>query len=556
MPLIKFTTSCRFFTKISRVVTVVSVYIAISCVDVLIGNPLLHIDHSDSKKDVNHSACAVAKSAKDSRFDQIFSAKTGDLMSNGEGIVTVDQWPDSLVAFWDFSEADPPYLSKKGIAKFPLVNGLRSTVTTVTEGPFGKAAAFDGSTDFLIIPATSVGGLNLSQFGNECTVIAWVKRESDSTGFIGGMWQEDDNDPRRQYGLFVDLPVYGGDDRVCGHISKTGGSTKGYKYSCDYSSTCRFIRNTGEYRCIAMTYDGSKIISYLDGMRDSYTGFKDEKGNVHDKNPYTFIEGLNNNTVSDFTVGAVKLTGGYSNWFQGKIGGLAVFKKALTNEQIMWIHVNANGADPQVLKFDFFSLSIHEGAESYATTFGWNSLRGDSGKSTSGMKAVQNFESILLNGRHFLFRAGNDDEMMNVKSPAMTYFDQIKGIDFSRLNDSMIHVARFSLNNSHAADVVRFCLKMNGKWYASNATYGVPSNGRTGKDWTNAVTHVVPLTLAADNWMALTIESEVSLKLGELITTQIPAGELQGVGFYSHNLSDRSSIVRIDQLEIIRADSR
>lgn len=587
IPFHRLSNRSQFFAKISRIVTAVSVFFARSYSEVLVSEPRNHIDHCYPNMDVDDSVFTIATNAqasisghpfvgqtlrssmdaewrinrkptgeKGTTFQVPFSANSGDLISNGYGDVTVDKWPDSLVAYWDFSEGSPPYIAKKGIAKFLLVNGARSTVTTANEGPFGKSASFDGVTDFLIIPSASVGELNLSQFGNQCTVIAWVKRESDRPGFIGGMWQEDDNDPRRQYGLFVDLPVYGGDDRVCGHISKTGGPTKGYKYSRDYSSTRRFIRNTGEYRCIAMTYDGNKIISYLDGVPDSYTGFKDETGNVHDKNPYTFKEGLNNKTVSDFTVGAVKLTGGYSNWFHGKIGGLAVFKKALTNEQIMWIHLNANGADPHVLKFDYFSLSIHEGTESYATTFGWNSFRGASAKSTSGINAAQNFESIVLNGKHFLFRAGSDAGTVNVKTPAMTYFDHIKGIDFNLFNDSKHNVARFSLNNSRAADLVRFCIKIDGKWYASNATYGVPTDGRTGVDWSNAVTHEVPLTLAPNTWMDLTIEPEVSLRLGKLITNQIASGELQGVGFFSPNLSDVSSIVRIDRLELIRAVSR
>ncbi|WP_139344426.1 hypothetical protein [Rathayibacter sp. VKM Ac-2630] len=41
--------------------------------------------------------------------------------------------------------------------------------------------------------------------GDEVSVFALVRRRSEGTGFIAGMWQEDDGDPRRQYGLFIDL---------------------------------------------------------------------------------------------------------------------------------------------------------------------------------------------------------------------------------------------------------------------------------------------------------------------------------------------------------------
>lgn len=62
-----------------------------------------------------------------------------------------------------------------------------------------------------------------------------------NTGFLGGIWQENNNDPRRQYGLFVDLPVYGGSEQVAGHVSFEGGATTGYPYSRDYSAnTTRF----------------------------------------------------------------------------------------------------------------------------------------------------------------------------------------------------------------------------------------------------------------------------------------------------------------------------
>jgi hypothetical protein len=40
------------------------------------------------------------------------------------------------------------------------------------------------------------------------------------------------------------------------------------------------------------------------------------------------------NNGSDFTVGATLLKAGMSNYFQGQIGGLAVFKRALTETEI------------------------------------------------------------------------------------------------------------------------------------------------------------------------------------------------------------------------------
>ena len=74
---------------------------------------------------------------------------------------------------------------------------------------------------------------------------------------IAGCWQEDDGDPRRQYALFTGLDLYGGKDRVCGHVSRTGGPTPGYPYSRDYAANARPIRN-GAWQFAAFTYDGAE----------------------------------------------------------------------------------------------------------------------------------------------------------------------------------------------------------------------------------------------------------------------------------------------------------
>ena len=43
------------------------------------------------------------------------------------------------------------------------------------------------------------------------------------------------------------------------------------------------------------------------------------------------------NNGSDFTVGAVRLKNGMGNFFKGQMGGLAVFNRALTSDEIFKI---------------------------------------------------------------------------------------------------------------------------------------------------------------------------------------------------------------------------
>ena len=172
------------------------------------------------------------------------------------------------------------------------------------------------------------------------TVIAWVKWEGN-TGFVGGMWNEYQDGGKRQYGLFVSLPYYNGRDQVCGHISKTGKPTPPFPYSIDYSASAQIVAK-GEWQCVAFTYDGKYIRSFLNGEFQSrepelidhtkgFEGFPD--GIVQSKNPYYYPDGIGNNG-SDFTVGAVLLKSGMGNFFNGLIGGLAVFNRALNEDEI------------------------------------------------------------------------------------------------------------------------------------------------------------------------------------------------------------------------------
>lgn len=56
-------------------------------------------------------------------------------------------------------------------------------------------------------------------------------------------------------------------------------------------------------------------------------------GIVQSKNPYHFPDGMGNNG-SDFTVGAVLLKSGMGNFFNGLISGLAIFNRALSDDEI------------------------------------------------------------------------------------------------------------------------------------------------------------------------------------------------------------------------------
>ena len=249
---------------------------------------------------------------------------------------------DGLVAYWDFAGADG--LSSKGSAeKHTLIPVGNVQVVDDSSVDSGRAIVLDGNS-YLKIPYEQTGALNVKS--GKVSVLAWVKKQEKSQiGFIAGMWNEYENGGKRQYGLFVSLPTYNGADQVCGHISRKGGATYPFPYSIDYSASAQKVPFE-KWTLVAFTYDGRHIRSYVDGkfgyrnpeLIRHTKGFKEyPNGLVQSKNPYYFPDGIGDNG-SDFTIGAVRLKRGMGNLYQGKIGAVAVYNRALSDKEILDIY--------------------------------------------------------------------------------------------------------------------------------------------------------------------------------------------------------------------------
>lgn len=245
----------------------------------------------------------------------------------------------NLVAYWDFSGED--YLTATGVDA-TLQAAQEAMPTLIEQGPLSQRSLhFDGN-DYLYIPYDKSGRLNVKS--GEVTVVAWVRWSGEQTGFVAGMWNEYEDGGKRQYGLFVSLPHYNGANQVCGHISQTGKPTPPFPYSIDYSASAQQVP-ANEWCAVAFTYDGEYIRSYLNGhfeQRDEElinhtTGFEGyPEGLRQVKNPYYFPDGIGDNG-SDFTVGAVFVANRIGNYFKGDIGGIAVYDRALSAEEVEYV---------------------------------------------------------------------------------------------------------------------------------------------------------------------------------------------------------------------------
>lgn len=270
----------------------------------------------------------------------VFSIQSLDLFGQKPERLNRIKATEGLVAIWDFSEAEGQSRKAFGKGEYPLEE-MNGALPRLNEGPVsGYSAKFEGNS-YLLLAHSKTGNLNIFGKNSEITVIAWIKWTGEQTGFLGGMWNEYQDGGKRQYGLFVSLPYYNGKNQACGHVSQTGKPTAPFPYSIEYSASRQEVQ-PNQWTCVAFTFDGRYIKSYVNGIFEKreaelinntkgFEGYPD--GLMQRKNPYYFPYPMGNNG-SDFTVGAVLLKKGMGNFFKGQIGGLAVFERALTEKEM------------------------------------------------------------------------------------------------------------------------------------------------------------------------------------------------------------------------------
>jgi hypothetical protein len=249
-----------------------------------------------------------------------------------------DQIPD-LVSFWSFARSHTDF---EAILGEPYVLTSQSGKIAVVEdagaprsSPFTAAALSLPEGSYLSIPRKECPRLDIHGPGGQVTVIAWIKRgatESNHCEFIAGQWNE--TNLGRQYGLFLNIGVWHTHDTICGHLSRSGGPTPGFKYCMDGAFGATPVPHD-EWSVVGMSYDGFHGYAWLNGYLDGPTSL----------NPYSLAGGLHDGGTygSDFTVGAVHRSGEFGNFFSGLIAGIAVYDRALSPAEIAALSLLGQG---------------------------------------------------------------------------------------------------------------------------------------------------------------------------------------------------------------------
>lgn len=232
---------------------------------------------------------------------------------------------NGLISFWDFQEAAGEPRVAQGAEKYAL-REMAGPVQRVDGGIFGSCAAQIQDGQWLAIPRAQCPKLNLRGPKAQVSVVAWIKRQTtsyDHCEAIAGMWNE--SRKKRQYCLFLNLHIWQSHDQVAGHVSHVGGPTPGHPWCMDASIGQTPVPRD-RWCCVGFTYDSQQACSYFNGQCDPRP----------QRNPYPYPHGLfdGGDDGADFTVGAVDRSDEMGNFFAGIIGGLAVFDRALTQQEM------------------------------------------------------------------------------------------------------------------------------------------------------------------------------------------------------------------------------
>lgn len=289
-----------------------------------------------------------------------------------QGDTAVVTLKPGLVAFWTFGEdAGQPRLSLGTKSRHPLTE-VGGPIPRIPGGPFSGYAAELNGKQYFRIPYAETGDLNISGPSAQLSMFAAVRitnlRQSRT---IAGMWSEgkgaNDDTGTRQYALLMNMPTYGGPNKLVPHISSEGGVTRRadgspFPWCCDYAVTAHEVP-TDQWCTLGFTYDGEYIRAYLNGVLDElqldpahhkrtdrYFTQEGPAGKDRGMNPYYHGRGIfrydpakhaepKPGGGSDFTIGARYAVGKMLGEATiGRFGGLAVFNRALSDAEVLQLH--------------------------------------------------------------------------------------------------------------------------------------------------------------------------------------------------------------------------
>ena len=292
-------------------------------------------------------------------------------------VLAVEKMP-GLVAFWTFGEEAGKARVSSGTKEKHGLTEVGGAIARVEGGPYSGFAADLNGKQYFHIPYAETGDLNIGGKDAQVSMFAVVRivnlRQSRT---IAGMWSEgkgaNDDTGTRQYAMLMNMPTYGGPNKLVPHISSEGGVTRradgsAFPWCADYAVTAGEVP-TEKWCTLGFTYDSKYIRAYINGRLDElkldpvkhkrtdpYFTKEGPDGGDRGMNPYFHGRGIfrydpekhaqtKPGGGSDFTVGARYAVGSMLREATiGRFGGLAVFNRAVTDAEMKALHDSANVA--------------------------------------------------------------------------------------------------------------------------------------------------------------------------------------------------------------------
>jgi hypothetical protein len=305
-------------------------------------------------------------------FISLFPVYSGE--PSGDQSVVVET--PGLVAFWDFGEDAGDLRVSSGGKQVHKLAEVGGPIARANEGPFSGYSADLNGKQYFKIPYEDTGDLNICGPDAQVSMFAVVRIINlNQSRTIAGMWSEgkgaNDDSGTRQYAMLMHMPTYGGTRQLVPHISARGGVTMRedgtkFPWNCDYAATKQEVPEE-EWCTLTFTFDGKYVKAYINGVfeerkldpvkdrrNDPYFLTEGPDGKDRGMNPYYFGKGIfcydeekhaesKPGGGSDFTVGARYAVGSMLKEATiGKFGGLAVFNRALSDEEVKRLHDAAN----------------------------------------------------------------------------------------------------------------------------------------------------------------------------------------------------------------------
>jgi hypothetical protein len=283
------------------------------------------------------------------------SIYTGGLVGDNDGTITnsyatgsvigLGFYTSDLISYWTFDEGGGAIANDAvGTNDGTLLAGQGGGIAPQwVAGKFGTALQFDGVSSYVNC------GSDVSLKPAVVSVSAWVKQDAiDYYGQIAGFATDTGSRVESGYSILSDNSFGSGPLGYGAWV--TGGPVTDGSYLCKISTGYTL----GQWTHIAMTYDGSQTIVYVNGIPSAPS--TEETGNLN----YVY--------VTEFYIGVYWTpVPGQKEWwlpYTGLIDDVGVWGRSLTAEEVMWL---AAGNPVDTLVYKATNPSLANGATGSVT---------------------------------------------------------------------------------------------------------------------------------------------------------------------------------------------